>query len=118
MNTEETLWERMAELTNKKCIQKCKILGSCCDKFYCEIAENMASVHGVILQKTANEKLPFLDKNNQCVVPPHLRPMCSLHQCDIASIGGDANDPEWTKEYFELREQLDEIGYDEHSGMW
>jgi hypothetical protein len=44
--------------------------------------------------------------------------MCALQQCEISGIGICADDPEWTKNYYTIREQLDKIGFDENSGMW
>lgn len=47
----------------------------------------------------------------RCIIPPHFRPLCSLHQCKIAGMGFDPHDKEWTERYFELRAKLEEIGY-------
>jgi hypothetical protein len=114
---EQSLWRAMADLTIQKCRQKCKSMGSCCDGFYCDIAKEMATSYNITLQETGN-KIPFLNDDGVCVVPPYLRPMCTLQQCEISGIGICADDPEWTKEYFTIREQLDKIGFDENSGMW
>lgn len=113
MKRMEELWKEMAEMTLEKCRRICHNLGSCCEAAYCEIAEEQAKVVGVVLQRTGN-KVPFLDAEGKCVVPPHLRQLCSLHQCKINGLGFD---PKWTKRYFKLRAKLDEMGYDEAIGM-
>jgi hypothetical protein len=117
VKNERTLWQDMANLTKEKCTQKCKKMGMCCDKFYCEIAKNMATEYNVNLKETGNN-IPFLDNTGTCTVPPYLRPMCVLHQCEIANVGVCADDQEWTNQYFKLREKLENMGFDEHSGLW
>ena len=37
----------------------------------------------------------------------HLRPICTVHTCSIASLGFKKNDQEWTKRYYELRDKMD-----------
>ena len=97
----------MADLTFAKCRQKCHLLGSCCEPAYCDIAREYAAEKGVTLQEQGGT-IPFLDENKHCVVPPHLRPLCTLHQCDINDLGFSPGDPEWTNKYFELRERIEE----------
>ena len=41
-----------------------------------------------------------------CVVPPYLRPLCTLHDCQITNLGLDPEDSEYTKQYFDLRDEL------------
>jgi hypothetical protein len=106
--TKEELWEKMASITMDKCRQKCHQLGSCCSSEYCDMAAEYAADQGVVLEETGST-LRFL-KDGKCTVPPHFRPLCSLHQCDINSLGFSAGDPAWTEVYFLLREQLDELG--------
>jgi len=108
-NEREKLWRDMAELTFSKCRQKCNILGSCCTPGDCDMTRAYALEKGVVLQETGNVVLPFLDQNNQCVVPPHLRPLCALHQCDIAGLGFCPHDSDWTAKYFALRDRLNEL---------
>ncbi len=45
--------------------------------------------------------LPFLGDNG-CVVPPHLRPLCSVHVCEM-HLGNEA----FSETYFEARERAD-----------
>lgn len=47
-----------------------------------------------------------------CTAAPHLRPICTMHTCDVNSMGfkvRPAPDPEWTKEYFKLRGQIEDL---------
>ena len=114
--SELDLWKQMANLTLAKCKQKCKIMGACCDLFYCGVAKECAESHGQIVKETGN-KIPFLDNNGTCIMPPQFRQMCSLHQCDISNLGVCIEDPEWTRQYFELRQKLEELGWDKQSEM-
>ena len=113
---EVRLWEQMAELTKRKCLATCHQMGSCCDAMYCRMAEETAKAHGVTVEPTGNPKVPFAGEKG-CVMPPQFRQMCTLHQCKISGLGFDPKDPKWTKEYFDLREKLERIGFDETSGM-
>lgn len=100
-NKLKQLWQDMANHTKAKCLKTCKLgMGYCCSSEYCEMA--------LLNMKEAGEKLPLktLDENGNCVIPPHFRPLCSLHQCKIASVGIDVDDPEWTDKYFELRDNI------------
>jgi hypothetical protein len=105
MNKQIKLWQDMADLTMQKCRQKCRVLGSCCSLEYCQIADEYAKEKGITLEPTGNP-IPFLTTEGVCTVPPHLRIFCTLHQCDIQSLGFDPKDPKWTRQYFNLREQL------------
>lgn len=95
------LWQEMANHTLMKCKETCRHLGSCCSKEYCEIAiKNMMD---------AGESVPSpVVQNGRCVIPPHFRLICSLHQCKIAGLGCDPKDLPWTEKYFDLREKLTE----------
>jgi hypothetical protein len=105
---QQKLWAEMASLTMEKCKQHCHALGSCCDPLYCDEARRYAQQQGIVLKEIGNE-IPFLTAGGVCVVPPYLRPICTVHQCKIASLGLDPKDPKWTKRYFQLREQLNEL---------
>jgi hypothetical protein len=104
------LFQQMADLTNPEC-GKCLNPYSCCDGMYCHCAEEYARDEwGIELRplKTGHPTIPFLGENG-CVVAPHLRPLCTLHTCDINGIGVKKGDPEWTAAYFKLREQIEEL---------
>lgn len=62
--------------------------------------------YGIVLERTSHPTLPFMGENG-CTVAPYLRPICSLHQCGICSMGSLKGDPKWTSEYFRLREAID-----------
>jgi hypothetical protein len=99
------LYEEMHELTLPEC-GKCRRPYSCCSKEYCHLVKEYAlEAFGVELESTGNEKLPFMGEKG-CVVPPYLRPLCTLHTCSICSLGTSKN-LEWDAKYFELREQID-----------
>jgi hypothetical protein len=107
------LSQQMADLTAPECAGKgpgsCRRPHSCCDEMYCESTRAYAreSWH-VELPETGHPTLPFMGPEG-CTVAPHLRPLCTVHTCQIASLGFKPNDPEWTERYFELRNQLDEL---------
>ena len=107
---EQKMWQEMADLTLEKCKEHCHDLGSCCNADDCGITEDYAKSQGVTLERIPDSKIPFL-RDGKCIVPPHLRPCCSLHQCKISGMGFDAKDPKWTNRYFKLREQLDKLAW-------
>lgn len=97
------LYEEMSRLTKEQCLKDCTTLsgniGSCCDKMYCEIAlENAEKVGVPLIRREGN--LPALGSDG-CIVPPYLRPMCTMHVCDKSLRGGS-----FFKSYFELRDKI------------
>lgn len=106
------LFEKMSKLTGPRCGTEEKCRGRtrgnrCCDEFYCQIAASYALEEwGVELVPTGHSTLPFMGENG-CTVAPHLRPLCTLHDCQINGIGCDFTDEKFTKEYFDLRGQID-----------
>jgi hypothetical protein len=108
MNQEEKeLWQKMADLTYEKCRKTCLSLGNCCHGLYCEMAAEAMDADG--------EKVPPMPfvVDGKCIIPPHYRKICTIHQCKINSMGFDKDDPEWTKRYFSLRDRLEDIGFEE-----
>jgi len=104
------LFQKMSEMTSPECA-KCRNPHSCCDALYCQCAEIYAKDEwGVDLTplKTDHPKLPFMGSDG-CVVPPHLRPLCTMYTCDINSLGIKKGDPVWTEKYFTLREEIDDL---------
>jgi len=99
------LFQKMADLTLPKC-KECRIPLSCCDKMYCTIAKDYANDKGIKLEETGNEKLPFMGENG-CIVPPWLRPLCTLHNCSINNLGLDMKDQKFNDRYFELRQEIE-----------
>ncbi len=110
------LYSQMSDLTNPKCAE-CKLNATpfaCCNKTACEITLNHArDVWGIDIRNNYNAgwKVPFLDLHG-CRIPPHLRPHCTKYTCAISAFGHDA-DPEWTKKYFKLQEQINELEWEE-----
>ncbi len=103
-----TLSQKMFDLTKGECT-RCPKPHSCCDAVYCQAAANYAKgTWGIDLPKTNHPTLPFMGPQG-CTVPPHLRPICTVHTCEVSSLGFKRGDPEWTKRYFELREAIDTL---------
>ena len=91
------LFNQMYQLTQKKC-RNC---GVCCSPEYCEMAIEMS---GGTLKPTGHPRLPLMGPKG-CIAAPHLRPLCTLHLCSIASVG-TSGDAAWDTEYFDLRDLL------------
>jgi len=102
-----TLFREMSDLTAPECASVCKLPHSCCSLEYCNMAEQFARDDGIILLHTDHPQLPFMGPTG-CTVAPHFRPLCTLHTCDINSLGFKKHDPEWTDRYFILRNQIEE----------
>jgi hypothetical protein len=102
----KNLFQQMYELTEPECRLTCRCPQSCCSPEYCDFAEEFAREHGETLQATNHPRLKFMGEKG-CIIPPHLRPLCTLHTCDIGNLGFHRSDPKWTKKYFELREQIE-----------
>lgn len=102
------LFQKMAELTLPQCQHKCNLPLSCCSAEYCEEAKRYAKEDwGIDLQFTEHPELPFMGEKG-CIVPPHLRPLCTLHVCKINAVG-TTGDAKWDKEYYSLREKIDNL---------
>ena len=109
------LYQQMAEMTLPKC-QECKVPFSCCSEEYCAIAEKSITEAGAVIpHQHHHPRLPYMGPNG-CVVPPHLRPLCTMHTCNIASLGfertGSTVDLEWTERYFDLRDLISLKSYE------
>src|SRR5215831_9784706 len=115
-------YQEIADLTAPECA-KCKVPYSCCDSTYCAIAMEQArefwkaDLKKLMTEDYKNKKtsLWFMNLGGDtskpigCVVPPHMRISCTLHTCDISSFGIKMHDRKWTKQYFDLRDQLDKL---------
>ena len=110
------LYQQMYELTEPECACSCRCPRSCCSPEYCEMAIEMARQYwDVDLEplRTGHDRLPFMGEKG-CVVAPHLRPLCTLHTCDVGSFGvkvHPAPDPAWDKKYWRLRGQIDKLSW-------
>lgn len=108
------LYQQMADFTKPKCGNGCGSrmgkVGHCCEEFYCAVAMQAAKEDwGLELQPTGHATLPMMALDGTgCIAPPHVRPMCTLHVCQINSLGVLRDDVPWTKEYFKLRDALNE----------
>ncbi len=99
------LYQEMADLTRPKC-GACKAPHSCCSPEYCDFADAFSTQSGNPVLERREQPLKFLREDGTCSVPPHLRPMCTLHVCSINSLGFD-QDAEFTKKYYDLRDQIE-----------
>lgn len=100
------LFRKMADLTEPECASVCKLPRSCCSPEYCDMAEETARDHGVVLTPTDHPTLKFMTPTG-CIVEPHWRPLCTLHTCAFNNMGFKLNDEAWNKKYFKLREKID-----------
>lgn len=113
MNELITAYKDVHDLTNGDCKHLCNPNRpySCCSKEYCDVAKQWAfDEYGIELKVVSNGNLPFVGKDG-CVVEPHLRPLCTLHHCDINGFGyrilnGTAEDKIWNDRYEELRHKI------------
>jgi hypothetical protein len=96
----------MFELTNPKC-GECRLPHSCCSNDYCEAAMEFADEQGIKLERTNHPTLLFMGENG-CTVPPHLRPLCTVFECSINSMG-ISKDQFWDEKYWTLRELIDQM---------
>ena len=96
----EKLYQEMYELTNPKC-GECRVPFSCCDKFTCEMVQEYAAEQGQKFERNGTDGM-FLDISGKCRIPPHLRPLCTVHVCAINS-NGCTKDLKWDEKYFDLR---------------
>ena len=106
------LYRRMAELTKPKCncCRRAKNVPErrCCDPMYCQMAIDIARDRWDLTLEPTGNAIPLLGPEG-CIAPPHVRPLCTVHTCDVESFGGDPNDPEWNKAYFALRNEIDDL---------
>jgi hypothetical protein len=97
-------YEQIAEMTRPKCLGECPEPGACCQPGYCDFAEQRAAQFGVALTPQPHPTLRFMGPAG-CVVPPYLRPLCSVHVCEPHVLhGGD-----FAQAYFALREEVCEL---------
>jgi hypothetical protein len=107
----KVLMKEMADLTLPECQSACVVPLSCCDSMYCAITEIYArDFFNITLEPTENSSLKFMGPSG-CTVAPYLRPLCTLHTCEVNSLGYKRHDPglAWTNSYFELREKIDDL---------
>ena len=108
------LYQEMYDLTHPEC-GKCLIPYSCCNSQYCELARARALEFGIVLSDV-NSDIPFLGPTG-CIVEPYLRPLCTVHTCNIASFGHSPNSLKWDRKYWKLRNKIDKAEYGKYDGM-
>lgn len=108
------LYQQMSDLTGPECGQ-CRAPYSCCDPMYCDMATERAAVLGVTLTRGNHPTLPYMLEGVGCTVPPYVRMLCTLHTCDICSLGFKRGDARWTEQYYILRDQIDKLEWSEDS---
>lgn len=109
------LYKDMADFTLPECKSVCRVPYSCCSPEHCDFSMDFAMRRGVELRPTGHPKLPMMGETG-CIVPPHLRPMCTVHTCEISSMGFKKHNPDrpyvdaakWTSKYFDLRSKIEE----------
>lgn len=112
------LLQEMADLTEPECSTACNRPHSCCDPMYCAVTADYAkSSYGITLEQTGHPTLPFMGPTG-CTVQPYLRPLCSVHTCDISSFGFKKDDPDgaWTQQYFDLRDRINDLMFETSNG--
>jgi hypothetical protein len=109
----ENLYQEMADMTSPVCENECTIYRDkkyrCCELKYCKLAAKFAKEkYNIELQPTGNPDLLFMSENG-CTVPPHLRPICTLHVCPISYAGVSCigSSKLRTDEYFALRKKIE-----------
>ena len=105
------LYQQIYEHTKAECDRTCKLApyraDRCCDEAYCEDTMAWAEQRWKIkLARTDHPTLPLMGSNGKCTAAPHLRPQCTVHQCQIAAFGFK-DDEAWTKKYFQLRDAIE-----------
>ena len=102
-------YREMSELTKVKCGgDKCPGVGNrayrCCDRMHCQMTIDHAYKDWGIRLPTTGHQLPLMGPTG-CTALPHLRPWCTLHQCQIQETGS-TKDRGWDAKYFRLRNKL------------
>jgi hypothetical protein len=102
-------YREMSELTKVKCGgDKCRGVGNrayrCCDRMHCQMTIDHAYKDWGISLPTTGHQLPLMGPTG-CTALPHLRPWCTLHQCEIQETGS-TKDRGWDAKYFRLRNKL------------
>ena len=102
-------YREMSELTKVKCGgDKCPGVGNrayrCCDRMHCQMTIDHAYKDWGIRLPSTGHQLPLMGPTG-CTALPHLRPWCTLHQCQIQETGA-TKDRGWDAKYFRLRNKL------------
>jgi hypothetical protein len=103
-----SLYRDLSEMTKSKC-DACPSAKTepyrCCHKWACDLVKEYASWHwNTELHPTGNPDIPFMGPNG-CIVPAHMRPMCTSHVCSI----DDAADPDWKESYLKIKQAIADL---------
>lgn len=100
------LYKKLYEMTQPVCASKCSLPQSCCSAEYCLYAISWAKrCWDEKLEQTEHPQLPLMGANG-CVAPPHTRPMCTAHVCEMTLY--KQGDSYW-KKYWAVRQEIDQI---------
>lgn len=108
------LYKEMSEMTAPICGKECgtEPKNRCCSLMYCQAAQEYAKdTWGIDLKETEHDDLLYMGPEG-CTVLPHLRPICTIHICDINSLGYRPGHEEWTAAYYDLRNRIDELEWE------
>ncbi len=103
-------YAQIAALTKPECA-KCPTAYGCCDATYCASAKQTAKDVWDTIIEPVGGKIPMLGPEG-CIVPPHMRGICSVHTCEISSMGAKRGDLAWTTQYYILRSEIEELEYE------
>ena len=109
------LYRELAELTLPKC-HLCRAPMICCDPMYCKFAKERAAEWNVTLSEVELGQRPAQQKDllfmgpTGCVVPPHLRPLCTAHVCEQHLESNQ--DSTFQQRFWELRDQINDLEYE------
>ncbi len=101
----------IAAHTLKECGQGCLNFGHhrCCNNRYCkDNATIIKSEYGIDLPRTDHPEFPFMGIDG-CTLKPWQRPKCSVHHCQISALGRHKSNVQWTDEYFELLDRINDL---------
>lgn len=113
MDNLDELYRQMADLTLPECRDTCRIPFYCCSPHACQVTRSWAKEkYGIELEETDHPILPFMGERG-CTVAPYLRPLCTVHTCDINSFGYKPGDDQWTDRYFALRDKIADLEYEQ-----
>lgn len=104
------LYKQIAAHTLPECANTCRVPYSCCSPEYCHMAIEHAKNRWGVELPIVGDKLPLMGSDG-CTAAPHLRPLCTLHTCQVNSMGCKLGDMAWTERYFELRDEIEELEY-------
>ena len=107
------VYNKIYELTRKVCSKNkfCGGKGNCCNAVICQ--ECVRAFDGEVLPPL-NDEGTYLGENG-CILKPHQRPLCTVHQCEIASMGIFKGNPEMTDLYFTLRDEAGKLEFEYES---